>query len=548
MQAESPGVPETVDGLGTNGDVNDAPMDDGTASTAAADAAAKEEAIKAAAEAAAREEESRQEGLRAEVEARRQAEERARAERERAPKMVRGAFMTIGTLQAAKKLIVTLGLASEVTLSVLQWMETREIVPGTKSQRSWFLEVEESKVVEAMAAAGRHAYLRTPAGEMWKFCPLTLRRRAPTEIPRAAPTWSRATAPAWVPDQDSYVWGPDGVRCTTGTPRQAYAEAAGKGEPRVDVAAVLEAFRQEIKAEIKKNMLEVVEQALSAQAAASPAVAAAPRGGGASAQDLKAQLQQLQQKVKELEAAHGRVQQQYFESFSGKVAAEFKVTQLEGTIKEQADHIARLESPFHTPVRPSSAAAPQGEAPQPAAMPVPEGGMFSKGVGGGRRAGRQEARRMWTPPGGQGTNLVFPPGVAGAPFIFNSALPVRGVVPVHPKEAGPESPGKEEAKEQEVRKEEEGGQPAVAAAPAAAAAPAGAAVCPQGREGTGSKVRLPDRQPGESGVTPDAKVTRSAEPAGAASSEEEAGGLAPMRLNSNFSAAAGQAEMSDQNR
>ena len=52
---------------------------------------------------------------------------------------------------------------------------------------------------------------------------------------------------------------------------------------------------------------------------------------------------------------------------------------------------------------------------------------------------------------------------------------------------------------------------------------------------------------GESGVTPDAKVTRSAEPAGAASSEE-AGGLAPMRLNSNFSAAAGQAEMSDQNR
>ena len=220
MPEESPGSPATADGLGTNGKLNDAEMRDGTERTAAADAAAKEEAIKVAAEAAAREEGMRQEGLRREMEARRQAEERARAERERAPKMVRGAFMTIGTLQAAKKLIVTLGLASEVTLSVLQWMETREIVPGTKSLRSWFLEVEESKVVEAMAAAGRHAYLRTPAGEMWKFCPLTLRRRAPTEIPRAAPTWSRATAPAWVPDQDSYVWGPDGVRCTTGTPRQ----------------------------------------------------------------------------------------------------------------------------------------------------------------------------------------------------------------------------------------------------------------------------------------------------------------------------------------
>jgi hypothetical protein len=112
-----------------------------------------------------------------------------------------------------------------------------------------------------------------------------------------------------------------------------------------------------------------------------------------------------------------------------------------------------------------------------------------------------------------------------------------------------EKVGKEdESEKRHDAKEKEEGQPAATVAPVAAAAPAGAAGCPQGREGTGSKVRLPDRQPGESGVTPDAKVTRSAEPVGAASSEEEAGGLAPMRLNSNFSAAAGQAEMSDQNR
>ena len=361
-------------------------------------------------------------------------------------------------------------------------------------------------------------------------------------------TWSRPTTTAWAPDQESYVWGPNGIHCTTGTPRRTYAEATGGDKESLDVAGVLKAFQQEFRAEVKKDMQEAIAKALAAQAAESPAASAAPRGGRASAQDPEAQLKQLQQKVTELEVAKEKLQQKYFESFAGKVAAEYKVQQLEGTVTELTDRIKALESPFHTPVRPSSAAAPQGEAPQPAAMPVPEGEMFSKGVSGGRRAGRQEARRMWIPPGGQGTNLVFPPGVAGAPFIFNSALPVRGVVPVHPKEAGPESPGKEEAKEQEVRKEEEGGQPAVAAAPAAAAAPAGAAVCPQGREGTGSKVRLPDRQPGESGVTPDAKVTRSAEPAGAASSEEEAGGLAPMRLNSNFSAAAGQAEMSDQNR
>ena len=111
---------------------------------------------------------------------------------------------------------------------------------------------------------------------------------------------------------------------------------------------------------------------------------------------------------------------------------------LEGIVTAQADRITRLESPFHTPVRPSS--APQGEAPQPAAMPVPEGEMFSKGVSGGRRAGRQEARKMWTPPGGQGTNLKYPPSVAGAPFIFNSALPVGGWYRCIQRRRGPSHP------------------------------------------------------------------------------------------------------------
>ena len=56
MPEESPGSPATADGLGTNGNVNDAEMRDSTERTAAADAAAKEEAIKLAAEVAAREE------------------------------------------------------------------------------------------------------------------------------------------------------------------------------------------------------------------------------------------------------------------------------------------------------------------------------------------------------------------------------------------------------------------------------------------------------------------------------------------------------------
>ena len=132
---------------------------------------------------------------------------------------------------------------------------------------------------------------------------------------------------------------------------------------------------------------------------------------------------------------------------------------------------------------------------------------------------------MWLPPGGKDENLEYPPGVAGAPFLFNSALPVNGVVPAPPMDAGSKSPGKqvseaggqtagkEEAKGQEVRKEEEGGQPAVAAAPAAAAAPAGAAG--QSSVPVGSR-RPPERPPGQGG-TPDAKATRSDEPAGAAS-------------------------------
>jgi hypothetical protein len=157
MEDGSPGFPETVDDLGTNDKLNDAEMSDGTERKAAADAAAKEEAIKAAAEAAAREEELRQARLRAAMEENERDEERARVERERAATMVRGAFMTIGTLPAAKKLIVALGLVSEATLSELKWLETREIVPGTQSQRSCFFDVERSKVV-ARAADGRHAF------------------------------------------------------------------------------------------------------------------------------------------------------------------------------------------------------------------------------------------------------------------------------------------------------------------------------------------------------------------------------------------------------
>ena len=74
-------------------------------------------------------------------------------------------------------------------------------------------------------------------------------------------------------------------------------------------------------------------------------------------------------------------------------------------------------------------------------------------------------------------------------------------------------------------------------APALVAAPPSAAAPPRGGKG-----RPAERVPGEGG-TPDAKEPKSEDGEGASAT-----GLAPMRLNSNFSAAAGQPEMSDQNR
>jgi hypothetical protein len=93
-------------------DLVDEAASDSKASTVEAAAAAEAEAMKVAAEVAAREEELRREALRAAMEEKKRAEERARAERERAPTMVWGAFMAIGTLPAAKKLIVALEVLS----------------------------------------------------------------------------------------------------------------------------------------------------------------------------------------------------------------------------------------------------------------------------------------------------------------------------------------------------------------------------------------------------------------------------------------------------
>ena len=137
-------------------------------------------------------------------------------------------------------------------------------------------------------------------------------------------------------------------------------------------------LQAEFKEDLKRSMLELVrdsvKQELSEQAAAPPAAAAAPGDGEAGAQDLKAQLQQLQQTVAELKVSYETVQQQYFKAFAAEKAAEYKIGGLEDIVKAQAGRIRQLESPFVTPEKSPPAAWFPGAPPQQATRPVSGGG------------------------------------------------------------------------------------------------------------------------------------------------------------------------------
>ena len=171
-------------------DLVDEAASDSTARTVGAAAVeAEKEAIKLAAEVAAREEESRREGVRKEVEAKRQAEEYARVERERAQAMVLGSFMTYGPRDQAQMLAGKLGLAPEATLRWITWMPEREVSGGRMSQRTWYFYAYADKVKAARDAAAQHEYLTTD-GAQWKF-------NTPTRRESKVRPW---TAPAqWPP-------------------------------------------------------------------------------------------------------------------------------------------------------------------------------------------------------------------------------------------------------------------------------------------------------------------------------------------------------------
>jgi hypothetical protein len=123
----------------------------------------------------------RQEGLRAraEVEARRRAEDHARAERERAPEIVLGSFMTFGTLQEAQQPIVELGLVSPEGRPgwhgwLSEWLGRARCrsVPGSSTSekaKKWSRPWQRLLV---MRMSGR----KKGRCEMWKFCPAVRRR------------------------------------------------------------------------------------------------------------------------------------------------------------------------------------------------------------------------------------------------------------------------------------------------------------------------------------------------------------------------------------
>ena len=131
------------------------------------------------------------------------------------------------------------------------------------------------------------------------------------------------------------------------------------------------------------------------------------------------------------------------------------------------------------------------------------------------------------------------PVAAEAPAQVEVAMEEPQAVPVGAEGHGeapiaaiaPAKPAVEEAEVPVVQSVVATEAPALVAAPPSAAAP------PRGGKG-----RPAERVPGEGG-TPDAKEPKSEDGEGASAT-----GLAPMRLNSNFSAAAGQPEMSDQSR
>ena len=496
-------------------DLVDEAASDSTARTVGAAAVeAEKEAIKLAAEVAAREEESRREGVRKEVEAKRRAEEYARVERERAQAMVLGSLMTYGPRDQAQTLAGKLGLAPEATLRRLKWMSQREVAGGKLSQRTEYFFAYADKVKAARDAAAQHEYL-TMDGVQWKF-------NTPTRSKGSA--W---TSPAqWPPLPQPAAWGTSGLKPGT-TPAGRKENERREGLRLAEVwrkqASVPQREGEEMQAmfakfreEMKKDMLEMCEKAQSAKAAAADA---APGDGGASGQVIEKRVVELEAAVAALKATNKELQQRYSDAFYKEKQSERENSKLKQKIEEmqkQRTSVPPSTSPFNTPVQ------------VPAWIPVSPlvVGGFSAGSfpGAGMGANRLAPRKLR--PSEEALRYVTPEKSA-FPFTAFVPVPMGQVAPVVPEGASAigEAPlavaasGAQAAAEEKVASEvaaeqrhdvrEQRNKARQKKVDTEAGGPV--AGDEEAKE-AGTRVRQPDRQPGASGDTPDAKGPRSGEP------------------------------------
>ena len=500
-------------------DLVDEAASDSTARTVGAAAVeAEKEAIKLAAEVAAREEESRREGVRKEVEAKRRAEEYARVERERAQAMVLGSLMTYGPRDQAQTLAGKLGLAPEATLRRLKWMSEREVAGGKLSQRTEYFFAYADKVKAARDAAAQHEYLMTD-GVQWKF-------NTPTRSKGSA--W---TSPAqWPPLPQPAAWGTSGLKPGT-TPAGRKENERREGLRLAEVwrkqASVPQREGEEMQAmfakfreEMKKDMLEMCEKAQSAKAAAADA---APGDGGASGQVIEKRVVELEAAVAALKATNKELQQRYSDAFyKGKQSEceNLKLQQKIEALQKQQRSVPPSTSPFNTPVQwsarfPVSPLVVGGFSADSFVFGGPGAGLGATKLAPRRLTPEDEAKRFLPPEG-----CAFP--FAG--YVPVSKVPVAPVVPEGASAIG-EAPlavaasGAQAAAEEKVASEmaaeqrrdvrEQRNKAMQKKVDTEAGGPV--AGDKEAKE-AGTRVRQPDRQPGASGDTPDAKGPRSGEP------------------------------------
>ena len=576
-----------MDGLGTNGNMNDAAMRDGTEGTAAADAAAEKEATTAAEEEARWAEPQPEEWHEA------AAGKRWRSRNAATDGRVRVAIQAVGPWASVKELFRAI---EKQQTRPIAWIFMSKRGKESPTYRTRFIDVDKSPMIrQGELAYAQHTFV--PHGDakyrcdpVWDYGHRGEPRRSEDTQKAASAGHGPASSAQVPPEPELFKWGSDQqsnawVRRPNVQPQQP--------QQQQPPPSAMEVRLMRAEAQIAK-VTALVDAVLSGQ----PVQAAAPeKPPMPELQELSLQFEQFKQtkeaeekalkaEIKKLQAeaeAHSASVKMYAEVHTRTFNEDRALRERNRWLETQLEDVraSALQTDFLTPVKVSL-------------LPVAHKSSFAGGStrnsSGDKplrqlRKTREQERSAFVP----ATLGAFPfeefvpskPAVESAAAVLEATTeaavsvaaeevaPATVTDPATSEEALPEVAaalaGVEVAMEEPepeavpVGAEGHGGAPIAAIAPAkpaveeaevpvvqpvvateapalVAAPPSAAAPPPPG------KGRPAERVPGEGG-TPDAKEPKSEEGEGAAAT-----GLAPMRLNSNFSAAAGQPEMSDQNR